>query len=322
MARKKARITSSIDVNTKQKIEQAAAEKNVPMSEIIEQGVNKLLESDKTPAKVFVVNSNKGGTGKTTATACLGHTLGKLGYKVLLIDDDPQANLSSRFVDAEDIAPNARKISKLPTLIDALCAFSEAEDSTSPDITEFIATSIHPNVDIIPANTLLTAGADIIISNVTQFHVNILEQIIKAVQALQKYDYIFIDTRPALDNEISQVFFASDYVIIPTLATKDSIEGTVKTIQFCNKCRKGKPELRIAGAFFSNVNERTAATHTLIPQFQEAIPTEFMFKTQIPRREDAVKAENAGRPMTEVYPSGKASKAYEKLAKEIITLAK
>lgn len=258
-------------------------------------------------ATTIAVCSNKGGVGKTTATSCIGHLLGESGKKVLLIDADPQGNLSRRY-GYEPTAHNDKQLS----------AAVESYVSNSPEpIENFIEQTDFPNVDIIPGDDRLTLTRNTLMASVSQFGVNAYKEIINAIVALKKYDYVIIDTRPALDEEISQIMFAVNWLVIPTKASVDSVQGAGQTIQYQVKCRRANPNLRVAGVFFNIVEQNTESAHMTIPALEGQLQN-IVMKTKIPKNETAVKSENRTQPMTALYKSCKASKAYKKLLDELV----
>lgn len=306
------RFTSTIAPELKEKLQKLAVTSKVPMSQLIDEAVTKIVSNQNTNkkgdlkhmAKTIAICNNKGGVGKTTTSACLADIFGKQGYRVLLIDADPQGNLSGRF----GYDPVERGEKQLSSAIQNVL-------SNKPIATkDFICKTECKNVDIIPADDRLALTKNDLISAAIQFGINAYKTIVSDIA--NAYDYIIFDTRPTLDEEISQILFAVNWVIIPVNTGRDSIQGASQTIQYQIKCKHGNPSLETAGVFFNRVNNRTASAHDMIPQVQEALYG-YTFDTIIPAIEDAVKAENLCLPITARYPHSKVSKAFVKLAEEV-----
>ena len=173
-----------------------------------------------------------------------------------------------------------------------------------------------PRIDIIYSDirldgvyTLLTTDS---IASATMFR-----KLLAEIRSLDKYDYILIDARPAVNNEVSSIFIGSDYVIIPVEASWDSIVGANTIYQFMAKSRELNPALKLLGVFFTKVQDRTTSFHTLLPMVKGNWDKD-LFQTKIPRNQDVVNAENEGYPVTYRKPACKASKAYVKLLDEMV----
>ena len=257
-------------------------------------------------AKKIAVCSNKGGVGKTTAAACLGHILGQEGHRVLLIDADPQGNLSNRF----GYDPTEHHEIQLSAAIDN--ALSDNPLSSKG----FICGTPYENVALIPADDRLSISKNELLDAIVQINVNAYKTIIEDVE--DGYDYIIFDTRPSLDEEIAQILFCVDWIIIPVNTGHDSIQGASQTIQYQLKCKRGNRKLQVAGVFFNRVNSRTISAQEMIPQLNAALEG-YTFKTIIPAVEDAVKSENMSKPITAIFPRSKVAKAFKELAKEVLS---
>ena len=299
----------------KQDLEQFAVSIGLPMSRVIEDSIGNMLykhkehkkkrEGDvKTMAKKIAVCSNKGGVGKTTAAACLGHILGQEGFRVLLIDADPQGNLSNRF----GYDPTEHHDIQLSAAINNVLGNSPISSKN------FICKTTYENVELIPADDRLSISKNELLNAIVQININAYKAIIEDVES--DYDYIIFDTRPSLDEEIAQILFCVDWIIIPVTTGHDSIQGASQTIQYQVKCKRGNKNLQVAGVFFNRVNNRTISAQEIIPQLNVALDG-YIFKTIIPAVEDAVKSENMSRPITATFPKSKVTKAFRELAKEV-----
>lgn len=185
---------------------------------------------------IISIGNQKGGVGKTTTTQAMASGLSLKGYKVLLIDLDSQGSLSMAYgADNED--------SEELTVYEVLKGIK--------DINSVIQTK--NNIDIIPASINLT-GADM------EFNLTGREYLLRdAIKMLdQKYDYILIDTPPALGILTINAFAASHKLVIPMEADSFSLKGlgqlnsTIKmVVKYCN------PKLEIEGILLIKHKPRT-----------------------------------------------------------------
>ena len=183
---------------------------------------------------VISVSNQKGGVGKTTTTWALASCLKKKGFRVLAIDLDPQGNLT--FCLGGDSEINA-------SIYDVL----------KGDIKAQFAVQHAPGADVISSNILLS-GIDLEFTNTGREY--LLRDAIAPLLPL--YDYVLIDTPPALSILTVNAFTASDYIVVPMLSDIFSLQGiaqlyeTVGSVQkYCNS------KLAFAGILLTRFNKRT-----------------------------------------------------------------
>ena len=157
-------------------------------------------------AKTLAFVNQKGGPGKTTTCLNLAIALSKLSYKLLVIDFDPQANLSGQFIDPDTLKFTVTNVLKLAAHDFATCQLSEALIKT-----EFF--------DLLPSNISL-ARFDV---SRDFMDTDRISEFIKTVQS--SYDYILIDCPPTLDIKLMNALAAANLAIIPSLAAQFSIQG-------------------------------------------------------------------------------------------------
>lgn len=247
--------------------------------------------------------SHKGGVGKSTSAACFAELLGKDGKKVLLVDTDSQGNLSGRF----GFPPSKKGV---PVLGDAVRNI--LSDDPRP-LEEFVRKTAYENVDIIPNNDSYAVAERDLLKGVMA---GVNSYLFLVRELGPRYDCILLDTPPALNDSLLQVLLASDFVLVPLEASDDAISGAGNMIRFVRKSRKANPKIKVAGAFFNAVNQRTAVAKSYVPKVREALGN-LMFDTVIPYSQDAVKAEGMHEPVTSAFPSGKVSEAFRSLLKEV-----
>ena len=185
-------------------------------------------------AKVISISNQKGGVGKTTTTGAIAAGFKTKGYKVLCIDLDPQSNLSfSSGAETEDC----------PTIYEIL----KGEAKITFSIQKV------PSFDIISSNILLS-GIELEFTQTGREF--LLKEILNSVR--DKYDYIFIDTPPALSILTVNAFTASDFVIIPMLADIFSLQGIAQLAETIERVKKYcNPNLKVEGIVLTKFNKRT-----------------------------------------------------------------
>jgi len=256
-------------------------------------------------AKTIAICSNKGGVGKTTSTAAFADLLGRRDYRVLVIDADPQGNLSKRFgYDPKTARGDIQLSSALMNIL------SEDQKPTQ----DFVLPTQNSHVNIIPNDDRFSAVQKELM-DAMQLGINTYKILLEDLSP--DYDYILIDCRPSVDYDIAHIMQAVQYLLIPVNAADDSVDGVNTTINYAKLCRRSNPDLKIAGVFFEAVNMRTAVAHDYVPQIRNAFKN-LMLETIVPHSEDAKKAESAHQPVSQTYPSGKATRAYSKLLDEVI----
>lgn len=185
-------------------------------------------------ATVISVSNQKGGVGKTTTACSLAAGLKKRGYRVLAIDLDPQGNLG--FSIGADTETSA-------SIYDVL----KGEVKTQYAIQKT------PAMDIIISSILLS-GIELEFTNTGREF--LMKEAIKPI--LDLYDYILIDTPPALGILTINAFTASDYIIVPMLSDIFSLQGIAQLYETVERVKKYcNPNIAIAGIVLTKCNPRT-----------------------------------------------------------------
>jgi len=252
--------------------------------------------------KTITVTNNKGGVGKTTVTRGLGQALAKKGRSVLLIDSDPQGNLSRRC----GYEPKDYDDHSLYNCLDALLK------SEKFDVKDHIK-EVEKNMDLLPGDIRLNLNRNEVARVFIKANF-VYKKLIDKIRDLGTYDFIIIDTSPSVGDESTQIMVASDYVMIPTTTGRDAIEGIENVINNFNEIRAFNPRLELLGIVFNAVNMRGVITKDIMPVMGESYKG-YLFKTVIERSVVLEKYEWGGSLGPD---SSKTSQAFASLAKEVL----
>lgn len=255
--------------------------------------------------KIIAIANQKGGTGKTTTTYNLGISLAERGKKVLLVDDDPQTNLTTAFgvANTDELKMTLHEI--LTMIMD---------EQPLPHQSEYI---LHgEKVDLIPSSINLS---------ITEINLRDAMGGERTLWALleplrQNYDYIIIDTNPSLGLLTINALAACDSVIIPINPELWSANGLTALLHIILKVQKKlNPSIRVSGILITMANERTNLYKKAMALVDEYFRNKIrIYDVQIPSTVKVGEANFHSCSVADFDDKNKAALAYLDFAKEVI----
>lgn len=255
--------------------------------------------------KVISVSNQKGGTAKTVSCVNLGIGLAKEGYRVLLIDADPQGSLTISLGYQE------------PDLMDYTLA-NIMIDLVNEEPLQLEKAILHhaEGVDLIPANIELSA-IEITLVNVMSREL-ILRTLVEQLKDL--YDFIILDCMPSLGMMTINALACADSVLIPVQAAYLPVKGLQQLIRTVGRVKRQlNPKLEIEGILMTMVDRRTNYAKEIAQMVFDTFSSSIkVFKTEIPISVRVAEVSVEGSSIYTYDPKGKAAAAYTALTKEVM----
>ena len=253
-------------------------------------------------SRVIAIANQKGGVGKTTTTINLAASLALADQRVLLVDIDPQGNLTSGVGQKGQSAPAG-------TIYNALTS-EEPATNFAPFI---IRTSID-HLDLVPADRDLT-GAEIELVTLPRRDERLRALVL---EARDRYDYVFIDCPPSLGLLTLNALVAADAVLIPLHCEYFALEGLADLVGTMRRVRAVlNPALDIEGVLLTMVDERTNLGQQVATDVRGFFK-EKVFRTVIPRNVRLGEAPSHGMPVILYDVKSRGAEAYLALAREVL----
>ena len=252
-------------------------------------------------AKVVAVANQKGGVAKTTTAINLAAALAMAKQQVLLVDMDPQANLTSG-IGLKGQATAAG------TIYDALTA-------PSPSAREFVLPTAIDRLSLIPANRDLT-GAEIELVTLAGREQR-LRRLLDTLR--EEFDVIFVDSPPSLGLLTLNTLVAADSVLIPLNCEYFALEGIAELMSTIERVRQAlNPMLAIEGVLLTMYDERTNLGQQVSANIREYFG-DTVYRTVIPRNIRLGEAPSHGVPVILYDARSRGAEAYVTLAHEFMT---
>lgn len=249
-------------------------------------------------AQILALANQKGGVGKTTTAVNVAHQFALLGYRILLIDLDPQGNTTSSL----GVQKSELHYSSYEMLLDADCASS------------VVLKNVKPDLDLVGASTALS-GVEVELVNLHRRE----RRLHLALQDLSlNYDAIIIDSPPSLGLLTINALTAAREVIVPIQCEYLALEGLMQLIQTMDLVKKRiNPELDVLGVVMTMYDARTNLSAQVVENVRRHFPSR-LFDTVVPRSVRLAEAPSYGQTIFEYAPRSSGAEAYQALTQEIV----
>ncbi len=247
-------------------------------------------------ARIMAVVSQKGGVGKTSLVQNLGAELALAGQRTLLVDFDPQGNLSIGW----GVDPVVERL----IIYDAM---------NNPQLTSEATLQLRPNLDLLPANLDL-AGAELAF-------INAIDRNTKLQKALAtvapQYDFILIDGPPSLGFFTVNALVAATDILIPLQVHPYAYKAVDQLLEIVGQVYEINPNLHLTGMTLTMYDRRNSLTNAI----EDAARNRFgdlIYQTVIPINVRIAEATLDGISVSEYEPSSQGAVAYRQLAEEVL----
>ena len=304
---KNARQTSRLNAKSTLKPTRSPREESLATTaDVLGKKLVNFAEPTKTPeagiARVISVVNQKGGVGKTTTAINLGAALAEVGRRVLLIDFDSQASMTTGLGI------------KGPALREQYGSIWYLLNDSEAKLEDFILKSAVAGLDFIRGNEDLAAAEAAFVSEIAKEHK--LRKLLAPV--LDKYDVILIDCSPSLGTLTVNALTASNGVIIPMECEYFAVLGLSLVKKTIQKIKENtNPELEILGILATMFERKTSHSREVLELIDKEFPDE-VFDTIISRTVRFSESTVAGVPVTAYASSSSGSASYRRLARELI----
>ena len=255
--------------------------------------------------EVIAIANQKGGVGKTTTTFNLGVALAQEGKKVLLVDADPQGDLTT-YMGVHDT-------DNIPTLASLMeCYIQDRNIDTDSAI-------IHhkENIDLLPTNLDLSAMEISLVTAMSREYT--IKNCLSSIK--DKYDYILIDCMPSLGMITINALASADKVIIPVQTQFLAAKGMGHLLKTVAKVKRSiNPNLKIGGILLTLVDKRTKLSKETKQLLEENYGNIVkIYNTQIPSAVKVAESTSSGKSIFSYDKNSKVTSAYKEFGKEILT---
>jgi chromosome partitioning protein len=244
--------------------------------------------------KVLCVAQQKGGVCKTTASLTLSAALAKRGRSVLMIDVDPQANLTRNIVDYESLHADVSMLY-----------------SGKAGIEDVIAKTAYPKLSIIPARTALNRVENL---ERTLSTYNTLKREVPKIAS--RFDFVIIDTPPSLGLFTVSALLAATHVLVPVQPTFFCQEGLGDLNQTIVEARENNVGLKSVRYFITLFDKRTVISQELVAIFHEKLDKS-LFKTVIRKNIAIEESQYAQKTIFDYAPRSSGAQDFWKLSQEV-----
>jgi len=245
--------------------------------------------------KIISIICQKGGVGKTTTVVNLSSIFSKNGYKTLIIDLDPQGNVSTYL----NFDKNTNEVTNSIQLLEGA--------------TEIYPGELNENLSIIPSNK------EIVRHNEEKIIGGSRIRKLKQAGFFNNFDFVFIDTPPTMSSLVQEGIAASDYYLIPTKPEFLAIEGVAQAMNFAKTTLKNIPNINpiFLGVLLNQVEIKRSSYEEFLTEL-EYLLGDRLLKTKISHLTEIADSPFYGKTVIDFSDESKAKIEFNKLAEEII----
>lgn len=252
---------------------------------------------------IICVVNNKGGVGKSTATLNLSHCLANKGYRVLVVDQDPQSNSTKILLGA---TPETN------TLYDIYAHAERAENCIYP--------TSYENLSCLP-NIPRTATLEMDLYQDVRSSYLLLRNALRAY-VTDNFDFTVIDCPPNLGLFVMQALMATDFVIVPVeTGSRFALDGLTAAIELIENLNTTvNPDLRFLRLLINKVDLRTSISKSSVDHIRKKFGKDLTFDTTIPINTEFQKSEAEGKTIIRYAPRSTGAKRFRMLADELCAI--
>ena len=255
--------------------------------------------------EVIAIANQKGGVGKTTTTFNLGVALAHAGKRVLLVDSDPQGDLTT-YMGIHD--PD-----NIPVTLSTLMERSIKDENIN---SKEAILKHDEGIDLIPSNLELSSMEVSLVNAMSREFT--LRNCLSDIK--DKYDYVLIDCMPSLGMITINALACADKVIIPVQSEFLAAKGMSHLLNTVLKVRKQiNPNLKVGGILLTMVDGRTNLSKDIANELRSTYGTVFkLYDNQIPRGVKAAESSRMGESVLSYDSTSKVAQSYIDFAKEVL----
>jgi chromosome partitioning protein len=248
--------------------------------------------------KTIAIANQKGGVGKSTTSASLAAELAMRGYETLLIDCDPQANVTTHF-----LAPEQVGLSIADVLI-------ESEDKERYPLEAAVVTTKLEHLDIVPSKLRFAR-----FEKESAIAINRLKAKLQTLATV--YDFVIIDTPPTLGQILMTPLLAATHMLVPVSASPLAQDGIDDLFSTFDEVKSSNPALEFLGIVCTLFDARTGVSATYFNQLKERFGAK-VFETIIHRNVKLEESPAFHQPVQLYAPNSRGASLYSDLADEFL----
>lgn len=248
--------------------------------------------------KTIAVANQKGGVGKSTTSASLAAELALRGYETLLIDCDPQANVTTHF-----LSPDMVGVSIAEVLI-------ESDVGEKLPLEAAVVTTAVDHLDIVPSKLRFAR-----FEKEPAIAINRLRAKLQTLSGV--YDFVVIDTPPTLGQILTAPLLAATHMLVPVAASPLARDGLDDLMSTFGEVQSTNPELRLLGLVCTLFDARTGVSAAAYNQLKERFDAK-VFETIIHRNVKLEESPAFHQPVQLYAPNSRGASLYSELAEEVL----